>query len=140
MLGRAGPLHSQRGIKSGCLRAFTHHRTVKTPPRCPTTRARWRITANTSDAVIAFHAGVWWLLHDHFNQRYDYACAVLVRPNRTSPTGDISGLLDPSPDMALAAMDLLDQAIRHQEHGIQTSPRKQLVPLHWHQGSTLRHK
>ena len=100
---------------------------------------RW-ITTNTPDAVIAFHAGVWWILHDHFNQRYDYACAVLVRPNRTSLTGDISGLLDSSPDMALAAMDLLAQAIRHQEHGIQTRPRKQLVPLHWHQGSTLRHK
>lgn len=97
------------------------------------------VRAERPDVVAAFHAGQWWSLREAFGERFAKAFALIVRTVPVPVPGQPSfaGLLDSGPDCSVAAVDLLDQAIRLRERGITHDPRTHLVRLRWVDGDSL---
>jgi LacI family transcriptional regulator len=92
------------------------------------------------DALVGFHAGVWWFLQEAgFSRLAERSFAAFVVPrNRAPGEPDCSGMLDPGPQLAAASVEVLDQLVRLRQTGVRAERRRLLIPQEWHEGGTLR--
>jgi hypothetical protein len=95
------------------------------------------------DAVIGFSGGVHWgLRHAGFRMPEELGFAVLHRDvdfeHLSGPSEYLpSGMKEMRLPSMLAALELLDQQIRHHQFGISGKPRVLMIGSEWVEGNTL---
>jgi hypothetical protein len=91
------------------------------------------------DAIVGFSTFHYFRLADDRGLRSpeDFAFAAL-HVSESDPYGKrLAGVIDNIPQVAAAAIDLLDQLIRHHELGVPKVPRDLQIPSVWRDGETL---
>ena len=136
------------GAAQACLR--------RVPPRCrippfvqsseldmmaPSDFAKW-VRLHRLDAVIGFNNYMRWALeHEGFRVPEDIAFASLHRETSSNLLGvkddRASGMKDLRLEVAFAAIELLDQQIRHHQYGLLPVPRIQMIQSKWIDGDSL---
>lgn len=90
------------------------------------------------DAIIGFHAGLYHALRDAgYRIPQDIGFAVLHEGQQHRKL-HISGLDQNPTQIAVAAVNMLDQMIRHGERGLPSTPLTVIVESTWIDGRTLR--
>ncbi len=92
------------------------------------------------DAVVAFNAFFLWALREEgFRVPEDLGFATLHKsaPIFNEPVSDDSGMKHLNLEVMCAALELMDQLVRHHQYGLSKEPRTVMIQSEWIDGETL---
>ena len=132
------------GAAQSCLRRVPPRQRI--PPYIPL-RVHWKdsglladwVRRYRPDAVIGFNGFfLWGLRNEGFRVPEEIGFAALHRPE---PTKDYhyndSGMKEMNLEIMLAALELMDQRVRHHQYGLSKESRTVMIAAQWIEGNTL---